>query len=374
MPPANDTRRRPDDHRDPPARGAARTASDVPGASVARVTAYAYHPRTGHHLPRPRLAIGGGVATAAGTTAVILALTGGATSAFAGRKGATGRPGTAWRARACAHLSGAGRRTPARPVRRARAVHAPGLRERQHERHLHQRPRDLCGAHLAEQPGRNRACGRDPDVARSARRPRRAAPLGLRGPDRRRRPGGHAEPERRTTVDATVGHGWYLARWPSGSALKSATMTTASGDQRRPPRPSTRRSPAGPKTCPPGPPCISVSAGGGNRMPAAARAHRLRRSRATADEWGGLRPPCLPALYGARIHQRGSLGDPRRASRLGDPRLEQQHDRGHDADRGQRHRPPEGVAERVRERHRDPLAHGRRSGSIAPLATAAWGS
>src|ERR1700685_2631087 len=78
-------------------------AHEVPGTAIARLPAHDYHPRTRTRAPRPRLAIGGGVATAAGTTAVILALTGGATTAFAGwkaapTKAAPGQLGAAGRA------------------------------------------------------------------------------------------------------------------------------------------------------------------------------------------------------------------------------------------------------------------------------------
>lgn len=58
------------------------SANEVPAAATARLVATDYRPR--NRRLQPRLAVGGGVLTAGAATAVILSLTGGASTAFAG--------------------------------------------------------------------------------------------------------------------------------------------------------------------------------------------------------------------------------------------------------------------------------------------------
>lgn len=257
-------------------------AEDVPAASVARVSAYAYRPRTRHHLARPRLAIGGGVATAAGTTAVILALTGGATNAFAGWKpapteAAPGQLGAA--GRACTSQGPVGGlplalsdvRGPftlqvyANDSTSATCINGPGISAVRISQSS--QAENVPAGEIQMSPGPPAARDGQPYSFSEGRIGAGVQAVTLNLSDG-------------TTVDATVGHGWYLAWWPSGSALKSATVTTASGDHTQTPQAVHEAiSGAGPKTCPPGPPCISVSAaGGGNRVAGNGPAvHRLQK-------------------------------------------------------------------------------------------------
>lgn len=258
-------------------------AGDVPDASVARVTAYAYHPRSRHHLPRPRLAIGGGVATAAGAAAVIVALTGGATSAFAGwkpapTKAAPGQLGAA--GRACTSQGPVGGlplalsdvRGPftlqvyANDTTSATCINGPGISAvRIGQSSQAENP---SAGEIQMSPGPPAARDGQPYSFSEGRIGAgvQAVTLNL---------------SNGTTVDATVGHGWYLAWWPSDATLKSATVTTASGDHTQAPQSVQEAiTGAGPKTCPPGPPCMSVSAsGGGNRITGNGPAvHRLQKA------------------------------------------------------------------------------------------------
>jgi hypothetical protein len=263
-------------------------AGDVPDASVARVTAYAYHPRTRHHLPRPRLAIGGGVATAAGAAAVIVALTGGATSAFAGwkatpTKAAPGQLGAA--GRACTSQGPVGGlplalsdvRGPftlqvyANDTTSATCINGPGIsavRVGQSSR-----PENPSAGEIQISRGPPAAPGNQPYSFSEGRIGSGVQAVTLNLSDG-------------ATVDATVGHGWYLAWWPSDATLRSATVATAAGDHMQTPQAISGPGNGTPKKCPPGPPCISVSdAGGGNRIagngPAVRRLQKALQSQQT---------------------------------------------------------------------------------------------
>jgi hypothetical protein len=245
-------------------------ARAVPASAVANLAAHDYHPRTHQHLPRPRLAIGGGVATAAGTTAVILALTGGATNAFAGWKAAPTKaaPGQLLAAgRACTSQGPAGAlplalsdvRGPftlqvyANDTTSATCINGPGISAvRIGQSSQAENP---PAGEIQISPGPPAAPGRQPYSFSEGRIGSGVQAVTLNLSDG-------------ATVDATVGHGWYLAWWPSGATLKSATIATAAGDHTQAPKAVQQAiTVAGPKTCPPGPPCISVSAsGGGNRI------------------------------------------------------------------------------------------------------------
>jgi hypothetical protein len=244
-------------------------AGDVPAASVARVTAHDYHPRTRTRAPRPRLAIGGGVATAAGTTAVILALTGGATNAFAGwkptpTKAAPGQLGAA--GRACTSKS------PISGLPLALSdVRGPFT--------LQVYANDTTSATCINGPGISAVrVGESSQAATLAPGEIEMTPAPPAGPARQP----YAFSEGRigsgvqavtlnlsdgTTVDATVGNGWYLAWWPSAAEPRSATVTTATGEHTQMPQMVRGPGSGTPKHCPPGPPCIMVSAaGGGNSI------------------------------------------------------------------------------------------------------------
>jgi len=246
-------------------------AGDMPATSVARISAYEYRPRTRTRTraPRPRLAIGGGVATAAGTTAVILALTGGATNAFAGwkptpTKAAPGQLGAAERACTSQHpvaglpLALSDVRGPftlqvyANEHESATCINGPSLSAVRVEQSS--QVESVPAGEIQISPGPPAARGGQPYSFAEGRTGAGVQAVTLDLSDG-------------TTVNATVGDGWYLAWWPSGSALKSATVTTASGDHTQTPQTISGPNTGPPKKCPPGPPCISVSAsGGGNRI------------------------------------------------------------------------------------------------------------
>lgn len=256
-------------------------ATRVPRAT--HLTQVDYHPRTRARLPRPRLAIGGGVATAAGATAMILALTSGATNAFAGwkatpTKAAPGQLGAA--GRACSSQGPVGGlplalsdvRGPftlqvyANDNTSATCINGPGISAVRISQSS--QAETVPAGEIQMSPGPPAARDGQPYSFSEGRTGAgvQAVTLNL---------------SNGTTVDATVGHGWYLAWWPSGSALKSATVTTASGDHTQAPQAVQQAiSGPGPKTCPPGPPCISVSAGGGgNRVAGNGPAvHRLQKA------------------------------------------------------------------------------------------------
>jgi hypothetical protein len=239
-------------------------AHEVPDNAIARLTAHEYHPRTRTRAPRPRLAIGGGVATVAGTTAAILALTGGATNAFAGWKstptkaapgqlGAAGRACTSRQPVAGLPLALSDVRGPftlqvyANDKTSATCINGPGLSAVRVEQSS--QAQTVPAGQIQFSGGMSSAQPRQPYSFAEGRTGAGVQAVTLNLSDG-------------TTVSATVGAGWYLAWWPSGAALKSATVTTASGDhtQTRPPLPAGIPSH---KTCPPGPPCMRVSGGGG---------------------------------------------------------------------------------------------------------------
>jgi hypothetical protein len=227
------------------------TAAQVPRAT--HLTQFDYHPRTRDR--RPRLAIGG-VATAAGTTAAILALTGGATSAFAGwkatpTKAPPGQIGAA--ARAC---------TAQQPIAGMPLV----LSDVRGPFTFQVYANDQMSATCINGPNVSvvRAVGSSQAVSVPA------GQVQLNG--------GHSEvadgdafgfSEGRTgtgvtavtldltdgsTVNATVANGWYVAWWPSAAELKSATVTSASGDHTQTPPTDSQVV----RACPPGATCGSA--------------------------------------------------------------------------------------------------------------------
>lgn len=226
------------------------TAAHVPRATS--LTQIDYHPRT--RSRRPRLAIGG-VATAAGTTAAILVLTGGATSAFAGwkatpTKAAPGQLGAA--ARAC---------TSQQPVAGMPLVLSDVRGPFTFQVYANARMSATC------------INGPDVSVVRALGSSQAVSvPAG-----QVQLSGGHSTvrdgeafgfSEGRTgsgvtavalhltdgsTVSATVANGWYVAWWPTAADLESATVTSASGDR-------TQTAPTGSqvvRACPPGATCSS---------------------------------------------------------------------------------------------------------------------
>jgi len=227
------------------------TAAHVPRAT--NLTQTDYHPRT--RTRRPRLAIGG-VATAAGTTAAILALTGGATTAFAGwkaspTKAAPGQLGAA--AAAC---------TSQQPVAGMPLV----LSDVRGPFTFQVYANDQTSATCINGP--NVSVVRALGSSQAASVP--AGQVQLNGGHSGAADGeafGFSEGRTGTgvtavalhltdgsTVNATVANGWYVAWWPSAAELKSATVTSVSGDH-------TQTAPTGSqvvRACPPGATCGSA--------------------------------------------------------------------------------------------------------------------
>ncbi|HWE32533.1 MAG TPA: hypothetical protein VG410_03560 [Solirubrobacteraceae bacterium] len=240
-----------------------RTTLHDAAARIPRATHLAqidYHPRA--RARRPRLALGG-VATAAGTTAAILALTGGATNAFAGwtptptksppgQLGAAGRACTAQGPVAGLPLVVSDVRGPftfqvyandqvsatcingpmgstVRVLGSSQAVTVPAGQIQ------------LNGGHSATPAGQQYGFA-------EGRTGAGVTAVALQLADG-------------STVNATVRNRWYIAWWPSGTELKSATVSSASGDH-------AQTAPTGNRTvraCPPGVTCGSLGGetGGG---------------------------------------------------------------------------------------------------------------
>jgi hypothetical protein len=227
------------------------TAAHVPRAT--NLTRIDYHPRI--RSRRPRLALGG-VATAAGTTAAVLALTGGATSAFAGwkatpTKAPPGQIGAA--ARAC---------TAQQPVAGMPLV----LSDVRGPFTFQVYANDQMSATCINGP--NVSVVRALGSSQAASVP--AGQVQLNGGHSGAADGeafGFSEGRTGTgvtavalhltdgsTVNATVANGWYVAWWPSAAELKSATVTSVSGDH-------TQTAPTGSqvvRACPPGATCGSA--------------------------------------------------------------------------------------------------------------------
>ena len=227
------------------------TAVQLPRAT--HLTQHDYHPRT--HSRRPRLALGG-VATAAGPTAAILALTGGATNAFAGwnptpTKAAPGQLGAA--AAAC---------TSQQPVAGMPLV----LSDVRGPFTFQVYANDQMSATCINGPDVSvvRAMGSSQVVSVPA------GEVQLNGSHSTLRDGeafGFSEGRTGTgvtavtlyltdgsTINATVANGWYVAWWPSAAELKSASVTSVSGDH-------TQTAPTDSqvvRACPPGATCSSA--------------------------------------------------------------------------------------------------------------------